>query len=356
MQNNEQLEKGAVTSIHPELLAGMNQEKIQNDIQNLATHLKDIRHLIIPPAINDRGTLIWLLNLGNNLSTLERCEGFAEHLKEYANNKLSAYFVSVVASSIMHKVDKLVLEPNIEGRRNKSDIRFWIDNEETFIECKCPELNPKFDRLKEHQHMFDVLKAYINHPHQVSITYEEVLSDNELDRLGEALKRLLPSVTSDGTIIHNEKLEVQVIFHRAFLNPSLEGHISGLQESLDTQEIHPMDHFFSNGKRISLAGPAVDYKSILLKQIKKSSRQAPISQSFILAVSINHMFGKLSDNVKAINAAFQPVTNTRFNGVALVKSAPSLTEIYPPPQFKYISNPYAKMPLSKRVESVFSSK
>ncbi len=136
MTENKKSKKVLMTSILPAILAGMNQEEVQNHIQKLILYFKDKYTLIIPKTITDSRQLLWLLNLNNNLSQLEKCEGFAKHLDEYVNNKVSAYFVSVVASSIVRKVDKLILEPDIQGRRNKSDIKFLLDNEEIYIECK----------------------------------------------------------------------------------------------------------------------------------------------------------------------------------------------------------------------------
>jgi hypothetical protein len=78
-----------------------------------------------------------------------------------------------------------------------------------------------------------------------------------------------------------------------------------------------------------------------------------LKKSFILAIDANPMLGDLTENLRFLSTRFQPDRNTRFSGILLVRYASRLEKNYL--VFSFISNPFAKYPVSKDFELLFNN-
>ncbi len=332
-------------------------------LEQLQQHLIELKKIlgkrfdaIIPKRIDGVPALYWVVRLSQRLQKLEQCEGFDKHIKTYMGRQpQSSYFVTVIASYLLDRVDNIVLEPAVTGRTTKSDILVNFRGEQVYLECKCRD-DSKFDYSEEHEHMFSVLRHYINVPHQISIRYKKAFSDEALRELGETLRKRVNLVTGDGRIISNQDLEVQVITrqaHEEHWDKKIYVIMSIIETDLSDNCSYPGHAYCREGVTLSLSGPQVNYTKVLREKIRRSRRQSPQDQPYILMIDGNSMLGDLTENIRALSTAFQPETNTRFSAAVLVKYYPRLDSPELNFDFHGVSNPFAKCPVSREFEHLF---
>ena len=332
-------------------------EQLQSCIAYLGDVLGARLKYIIPDRINDSPTLQWIIRLSEDLKKLEGFEGFKSHINTYARTQVeSSYFVTVVARYLSDKgVDDIIFDPQITVTGRKPDILVTYRGEQVYIECKVVS-TAQFDYSKEHNHMLSILRNYIDVPHQLDIRYRKSLSDTELHNLGKVLQQRLNKVKGDGKIIDNENLEVGVLTRESYQAGTTKLVLGGgIMQDTNAKCNYPLSLCGIDGHSVLISGPKVDYSKILRSKIKRSRRQSPDNNPYLLMVDGNSMLGSLNDNIRAVSSAFQPETNTRFSGATLVTYYESLGSVELDFKFYFVPNPFAKFPVSKAFTSLFSS-
>ena len=332
---------------------GISLDQLKQQITELSCILGPKFIQLIPSSINDFLTLHWVVSLSLRLQKLRHCEGFDKHVARYVGKQVkSNYFVAGIASHLYDKVDNVKLEP-ITHERRMADILVNYKGEEVYLECKGIETS-RFDFKQQHDHMLSILRKYlVDVPHQISITYRRPLSDPELHRLGESLRERAKSVQTNGRLIDNPEILVNVIRRETFTDKRFRTWIGMIEEELDERCRYPGDLYGINGITISIAGPKVSYKRVLREKIRRSKRQYLEDKPFVLMIDANPMLGALAENIRALSSAFQPVTNTRFSAAVLVESNPVLGSTRTDFVFNFVSNPFAKSPIGKEIELLF---
>ena len=358
MKDKTSPEKGGTLLVSAEILKSINisVEQLRNHLIELKLIFGTRFDLVIPKRINDISALQWVIGLSQRFQKLRQCDGFDRHIKTYTKKQLqSSYFVMVIASYLLDKVDNVVLEPHIIGRIKKSDILINFRGEQVYLECKHSD-DSKFDYSGEHEHMFSILRDYITVPHQISIRYKKSFSDEALHKLGETLRERVNLVTGDGRIINTSDLEVQVITreaHEAHWDKKIHVIMSIIETDLFNNCSYPGHVYCREGITLSLSGPQVSYAKVLREKIRRSRSQSPQDQPYILMIDGNSILGDLTENIRALSTAFQPKTNTRFSAAALVTYHPRLDSPDLDLNFNLVSNPFAKFPVDKEFERLF---
>jgi hypothetical protein len=352
--------KGRNILISTEILrsANISFEELQQHLIALRLILGSKFGLVIPKNINSLPAIQRVISPSQRLQALKGCEGFNRHISAYAKEHLeSSYFVTVVASYLLERVDSIVLDPPIAGRNKRSDILAVFKDQQVYLECKQIHTS-KFDYSREHENIFSILRDYIDVPHQINIRYNKSLSDSDWRLLGEALKERANKVTGDGRIIHNENLEVQVIRREADWGKNWDGKLHIMMEIVEEDLFsncrYPGHVYVRDGITLSLSGPKVDYTKVLRGKITKSRSQSPQACSYMLMIDGNNMLGDLTGNIRALSSAFQPETNTRFSAAVIVTHYPHLDTSEIDFNFYLVANPFARFPISREFERLFS--
>ena len=333
--------------------SGIDTVEFQNHINVLVKLLGNKFKLFVPNVINDINTLQDIVFLSKLLPKLQYCKGFSEHLKIYTKKQFSSnYFLLIVASLLIHKVDSLVFEPTIEGKGKKTDILATLDQENVYLECKQVNTS-KFEYSKEHEHMRSILQEYLNVPHQIDIKYRTNFSDEELHKLGKTLKNILDNVTTSGIVINNNKLIVQINVRNTYDNKMVQMTMFGISQDTNENCNYPLHVYFRNGHTLSISGPKIDYQSILREKITRSRCQSPINSPYILVIDGNNMMGSLEENLRALSTAFQPNINTRFSAVLIITYHLDIIKQNFEIKSNIIPNPYAKYPITEKFKSLF---
>lgn len=350
--NNEPIPKKTIIIPHAILnSANISLEEIKSHYDFLTRTLKNEFFGWMPTELNSLSLLQSIVDLSNNLQKLASCKGFEKHIKTYIPEQFgSNSFVSLVAGYFVDKVNSLELEPVLEKTGKNPDIFVKYAQDEVYLECKIIETE-QFNFRREHENIANYISKYVNFPHQVTITYKNTLTNNDISTLGTIIAERLPHVTNEGIIFSDKNIEIHI-------SPRVEYGATNFTAIIDMIMVSnynglrtPSHTFYKDGRSICISGPEVDYSSIFLKKIRKSRRQADSEKSFILVVNTRLMVGDTSNNLSAISHVFQPELNTRFSGVLLVEyySVGSKTNL----KFIFIRNPFSKNPISKEFESLF---
>jgi hypothetical protein len=305
---------------------------------------------MFPTEINDYSTASNIIYLSKHLQMLEKCEGFSTHIKNFKGDLRHSSFMTNIAHFLLPHVDLLKLEPHANENEKHPDIFIKFRDIEIFLECKV--LNTKDnDFFKEHKLMVDRLQKYLHVPHQIDIRYNKSLSVDEIEDLGKGIEALLKEVTSDGKIIDNDNLEVQVQIRDQYGNPDISTLIVMVIQDISTNCYYPGHAFSFNGKTMSIGGPKLDYSKFLLRKIDKCRNQAIKEKPYILIIDGNKMLGDYSENIRRLSTSFQPTRNTRISGILIAKYGLDLNGFIE--EYKYISNPYSKFPVPKEFSRLF---
>lgn len=332
--------------------SGFTIDEIKDTLSNLTSIFGKDYLTLFPSNINDNLTLETLMRLSSNLNALKDCEGFKNHIKGYKSSPKHTQFLTEIAAFIIPKVDKLVLEPHIPNKLKHPDILFESKGEIYYIECKSPEPD-QFNYSKEHKHFFNMIKAHISVPHQIDIKYKIILDDSQIKELGKSLEEMLPRVTADGVIIHNDNLEVNVIIKEKYGPPTISLVLDMIEQDLHDNHFYPANAYMIGGKSLVIAGPLVNFSKILKKKIMVSRKQSAYKKPYILAIDSSMFLGDMKENMRIIQTSFQPEQNTRFSGVLLIKTENTIQDFKL--KFNFISNPYTKNPLPKHIVNIFKS-
>jgi hypothetical protein len=328
---------------------GISPDELKRHIVELRMFLGDRFKQTIPTRVSDFSTLHFIINLSMCLSKLKSCKGFEKHIEKYDGKQTRhAYFIAGFANELHDKVDCIELEPSVD-KGKKADILVTNKGEEVYLECKGIETS-KFNFTQQHEHMLSILRQYLSAtPHQISITYKRPLQDGEIHELGKSIIERAKLVKADGNLIDNPEITVNVVRRENFGNKSFLLRIAMIEEDLSERCRYPADCYGVDGLTISIAGPKVDYKEVLRDRIRKSKRQLKDNSPFVLVIDGNIMLGALAENLRALSTAFQPKSNTRFSGAVLVESNAVIGSTRTDYKFNFVTNPFAKFPVSKIV-------
>lgn len=303
-----------------------------------------------PTEINDNRILANLMRLSKNLSMLSDCEGFDEHVKGYYKNPRHTNLLTELSAFLKPKVDSLILEPKIPNVQKRPDILVKSHNVTFLLECKSVQTN-KYDYSKQHQEFYNIIKKYVNVPHQVTIKYKTPLSRYQIIKLGQHLAKQLFQVSADGTIIHNENIEVGVIIRTNYGSPMINVIVDMDVQDLNDNKFYPAQAYLEDGKSISIAGPLIDFSKVIKKKIKDSRKQSTFNYPYILVIDSSGFLGDMKENIRVVQTSFQPTQNTRFCGVLFVRQMNTIIDYKL--EFHFIGNPYTKIPLPKEVIRLF---
>ncbi|GAI87726.1 unnamed protein product, partial [marine sediment metagenome] len=161
-------------------------------------------------------------------------------------------------------------------------------------------------------------------------------------------------VKRDGKVINNDNLEVGVQIRETYLDQRIKIMLFGIMEDLNDHCRYPGHSYGADGHTISISGPRVDFAKVLRAKFNRSRGQYPENNPYILMIDGNLILGSQDANTRALASAFQPQVNTRFSAAVLVNyhsNFDNLNLIY---DFKVVPNPFAKFPISKEFERLFS--
>lgn len=306
---------------------------------------------IISTNIIDLSTLDTILMLYEILSKLEGVEGFERHVKEYNQSQLlSTLFVSRLALFLKEKVDDMELEPITPENEGNPDIRIFKNGYNVFIECKNIETE-QFNDLEEHRRIFNTLSQYIEVPHQIIFFYSATPNEDELNKLGENIKKLIPHVKVEGNIINNENYTVHVHPRSHFGDPSITVEMTTILGDNNSGERVPGHVFMIDGKTFAVNGPDIDYKKVLIEKVKRARKQSVSNSIFITAINTDAMLGSINENIRSIESLFQPNQNTRFSSVLFANSE----SIRGNEKWLQIINPYAENPITNEIQGLFAN-
>ncbi len=304
---------------------------------------------LVPTNIIDTQSLDRILTLYEALSGLKDISGFDRHASEYNKSRfLSTLFVSRLALFLKDKVDEIELEPITAEEEGNPDIRISIGGHNAYIECKNIE-SSQFSDIEEHRKIFKILEPYIEAPHQVSFSYKETPINEELKSLGENIKKLIPKVKITGNIINNENYVVNVQLRDAYGDPRITVEMDMIIEDNNSGDRVPGHAFIEQGKTFAVNGPDVDYKKILQSKVKSARHQSVNNSVFITAINTDMMLGGMNENIRYIEALFQPDKNTRYSSVLFANNEALANK----GKYVHIVNPYAEDPVTDEITRLF---
>ncbi len=304
---------------------------------------------VVPTTVFDTQSLDRILTLHEILSSIKDLPGANRHFCEYTQPQFSAtLFVSRFASFLKGKVDRIELEPiTLDGEGNP-DIKIERRGVTAFIECKNIETS-QFNNQEEHKNVFDLFEKHINVPHQISLSYKNTPTEDQVNTLGASVHKLLKSVTSTGSIINNDDYSVHVQIRDEYGDPRISGMMEMIVEEVNSGERVPGHVFLENGKTIAIQGPEIDYKKILQAKIRDARNQHVSGAIFITAINSDLMLGSTKNNIRCVEAMFQPNQNTRYSCIVLANNRSLIGE----DRWQTISNPYAAVPMNSTIDEIF---
>ncbi|MGL6403668.1 hypothetical protein ACSZM0_15295 [Aeromonas hydrophila] len=328
-------------TINEEILNYLDIQQLRTSIKSLATLFKMDYQNHFPLNISTIAEALHLIHAGTSLNKLNIVAGFDKHIKEYTNDKDSTYFVTVMADYLYSLTEELELEPSFDKHPKCPDIKIIFDSKPLYIECKNPkkdivsglsfEQKPMYDRLSH------IIKAF---PCNLSITYENPLSTDELTDLAVILAERLESATGEGTIYNRDGIEVGVTNLGGLSSNVGEMDFALILEN-KYSERNLINIITKNGIAMSFIKKGVSVRKNIERQMKNCSKKVPYSESIVLAIQSEYLTGHIRDNIKMISQLFQPNKFTSISGVLLSNWNYDIDCIIKH-NFIYINNPFAR--------------
>jgi hypothetical protein len=294
-----------------------------------------------PVQISDESTLLYLIHLSRSLERLKDCDGFDKHINEFRNGVDSTYFVTIIADYLFSQCSNLILEPSSDEVKKKADILATINGHDIYFECKNPKQNILSPIGKEHEEMYASLSKSINKPCDVSITYSESLTPQQLIELGDFLKVKLPLVTGEGKILNYQGVKVEVTNVREQFIDIGDIRITRLWDNYHEKALHPGSAINRNGIAMMFFKTNVNAFKNIESQIKNSKNKVSKDKPLIAVIHAEGIPGKLVDNIDFVNSLFNEKKYTSFNGVLFVRHCYSFQKLIEH-EFHYINNPYSR--------------
>ena len=334
-------------------MRGVTVDEVKSYRKYLRGVLKERFSEIVPNNIIDTQSLDLILMLHDIFSKLDNISGFKRHAAQYNKSRfLSTLFVSRLAVFLNKNGYEIELEPLTPEDEGNPDIRVILSNSDAYIECKNIETT-QFNNIDEHRAINNIIAPYISDDYQIMIDYRKTPSNEDVDTLGKSIEQLLKKTTTNGNVINNSEFKVNVF--RFPLPSNGDDTIKAEAQIIIDDQIsgnRKLGHAFMRpGKTIVVSGPDVDYKSILQTKVKDASHQSVNSCIFITAINTDSVLGNKRDNIRYVEALFQPDINTRFSGVILAD-----TQTLRNGGMTVIANPYAMHPLGHELITLFTEK
>lgn len=345
VENNDS--KKIEISYDPNIIASRNltEEAMLTLYNELIPILKHKFKDIVPTNLNGIGNLDYVIELHEIFSNIKDVNGLDRHLKIYDKDIKSNLFVARVASALKTKGMEITLEPEVKSKSVRNpDIELKHNSRIIYLECKTI-LQVQFRDSERHAAIYSILDKYTQFPHQVRIHYKKDLGDESFDKLGQSIQKLLSKVTSNGNIINNNHFKVDIDFKEHFEKADLEVQLLGVDLGPTR---FPFTGFFKGGSTVIVGGPEVDFKEAIKEKIKSSRTQAIDDYPFITIINSDFFLGSIEENLRAVDALFQPDMNTRISGVFFAESDTLKNKLFD----HYIKNPYAKHPIPLDIEFI----
>lgn len=297
-----------------------------------------------PAKISTITEALYLTHLGTAMQALKEVDGFEKHVQEYRNDIDSSYFVTVLADYFLPLVDLLELEPSFDLHSKYPDIKIQFNGESIYLECKNPKKNIMDGLMKEQRKMYESLSSVVKqYPCNLTVTYNEVVSEKLLTSLVKTLKERLAHVSGEGSIYYQNGIEVAVT-NKGKLSADIgEAYFSFILEN-SYSERNLINIISVDGIAISFVKRRISVIDNITNQFKKCSKKVPETESLVLAIQSEYLTGHPSENMKIISSLFQPKRFTSISGVLLSNWDYSV-ENGIENSFIYINNPYARNPV-----------
>lgn len=327
-----------------ELLKVVPDRQVRERVQHLVGLFKQDYEKLFPVEIGEHDFL-FLAHLSLALGALEGREGFDAHLAEFRNDVDSTYLVTALAAHLLPRVRDLELEPEPAPSGKRADIRVELeDGREVFFECKNPRREILGMLREEAEPMYEALRGHVPRPCDVTVAYEEPLSEEDLTRLGSFLEQRLPLVTGEGTILDRGSIQVDVTRVRERWEDVGEVLLQMVVPNRRGDARNPVTVVNRGGVAMCFVKRGAPFSGIVEQQLRASRGKAPRDAPLVLAVQSDLLTGPVADNVRAVSALFQPQKHTSFNGVVLVQWSYNFGSLIEH-EFDYVNNPYARNPL-----------
>lgn len=327
--------------INAEILSDLDVPQLRSSLQNLATLFKMDYQKYFPLNVSNISEALHLIHAGMSLNKLSVVTGFDKHIKEYVNDKDSTYFVTVVADYLYELTEELELEPSFDKHPKCPDIKIIFDSKPLYIECKNPKKDIVSGLSSEQKPMYDLLRHVIKaFPCNLSISYENPLSTDELTDLVVILTEKLKWVTGEGTIYNRDGVEVSVTNLGSLSSNVGEKDFAFILENRYSER-NLINIITRDGIAISFIKKGVSVQKNIEKQMKNCSKKVPNSENIVLAIQSEYLTGHTHDNIRKISQLFQPNKFTSISGILLSNWNYDIGCIIKH-EFVYINNPFAR--------------
>lgn len=331
--------------IEDSILNELDSSKLEVALQALAEVFKKDYEKYFSVDISSVNEALYLTHLGLAMSRIGFVDGFEKHIKEYRNDVNSTHFVTVLADYLLPLTDSLELEPSFDLHPKCPDIKIQFNGRPLYIECKNPKKNILDDLKEEQQYMYKALSdVVLKHPCNLTVTYDERISEKELTKLVAILKERLESVSGEGNIYDNSGVQVAVTSVGKLGADIGEESFSFILEDRHSER-NLINIISINGVAISFVKRSISVLDNITSQFKKCTNKVPKTESLILAIQSEYLTGHPRENSRIISGLFQPKKFTSINGV-LLSSWDYSAENEIENSFIYINNPYARNPVS----------
>lgn len=321
--------------------------ELESHIRHLALLFRERIHDVVPAEIAQPPQAHHVIRISKKLSAVEHSAGFSEHLKLYREGVGAAFFVACLAELFVSRGAIVAFEPLTSGG-HKADLAVVLGEAEMIVECKAPLEAARFDTLAEHQRMFTVLSQFLDHPYHVAVHYRRSLTEEDLLKLGESIRKRLPHVTQDGVILALPEVEVSVDRTVSQMPRGFQLILGMVGPEPGDNAVLPGHAIIRDGRNMALFGPVIDFGHVLQERLRKARRQAPKDKPYVVAIASSKVLGAPRLNMAALRGEFQPQKNRRIAG-ALLADFLVYVDGREEAKLEYAHNPFAICPVPEEL-------
>lgn len=291
-----------------ELASLFSREEVSKVLTDLSKYFGKYGTEIIPEDGNAMSEYEWirLYYLWLAFNNIEKCKGFDLHVKEYSNNIETTFFITLLADILVAHGLNVELEPSIDNQDKKPDLVTVINNQQIYFEGKQPQ-DPSQDELaNEQRKMFRKLLPIIENKYSLSIFYDKMLSDKQIENFVDELSKVLENIEGEGEIYSNEALNISVV-------------VSGLGNNFHAEasdlEILGIPTFNKNlclanafncfGKNIIFYKKATPYNRVINEQLRKSRNKVPAGEPYVIIIDASTSRYDIEDIEKYLEKRFR---------------------------------------------------
>ena len=306
--------------------SGLDRTTVVKSFQFLLNELGPARFgILLSYARKNYGHFLLILSLSKNLSTLNAVDGYEELIDKLKKEKNfdSFVFEAEIAAKIREKVFDVVLEPLSNQKGPSPDLKFSIDNEDIYVECKSktPSSN-RSSAYNFHNLLWEKLKKKdICDGTQIDLYVRDITIPSLKDTTKFVNSHVSDShsqvLTEDETLYLNIKKGSGV-----FSTGSLYSNVVNLPSTYFDMlsGTYVAQSLFLGRFSFSVIGPYIDESAGVVEAIKTARKQLPKSKPSIVVINSSLVLGKVDEIKKNIRRLFQPKKNTRLSAVVVYKS------------------------------------